>query len=100
MRRDEEEDDDENLTYELQLPEVNGADDSGEEDDMVEGAPVTSGPPLRRSSRTTAGKHSNPFHLPRTTVAEANEIDVTRQEALINLSRAHFALVEMLKLSN
>ena len=34
--------------------------------------------PLRRSSRSTAGKHSNPYHLPRSAIpsAETLEIDV------------------------
>ena len=71
-----------------------------EVDDEGSGATEAAEPLPRRSTRTTAGKHSNPFHLPKVAVVEANKIEAEKQEALVNLSCAHVALVEIFKFSN
>ena len=87
----------EEITLDFQQPPVDNFMPGTDEGDSDLSDGDIRNEPLRRSSRTTAEKHRNPFRLPRSAVGEASEIDARKHEALMNLSRAHFALVEMLK---
>lgn len=91
--------------------DINGTENTAPNIDIETEKTEPDGLVLRRSSRSTAGQHANPYRLPRS--ALLHEMDGTRSndqgeisdgicqedqsQVLVNLSKAHFALIELLK---
>ena len=55
-----------------------------------------SNPPVRRSTRTGAGQHSNPYHLPRPVTGEDMAAAVIDPQILNSIAQSNLLIVQML----